>query len=171
MFISVVIPTHNKCEVLFQTLQQLQTQTVSPEHYEIIVVGNNCTDNTEQVVKDMSRGSVDIHYVPEMREGRGAARNAGIYVARGGVILFIDDDIVVEPTHLERHLAYHDGAPLAVMGRIRDVPEYRPVVLGKDMLEKQFGGPWGVLDPTIDLENVPGLYVVTQNLSVSRSAL
>ena len=170
MLISVVIPTHNKCEVLFQTLQRLQAQTLSPELYEIIVVGNNCTDNTEQVVKGMYRGSVDIHYVLEMREGRGAARNAGIYVARAGIILFIDDDIFVEPTHLEQHLTYHNGTPLAVMGRVWDVSKY-PWGLGKYMLEKQFAGVWAFLDPTIDLENVPGLYVATGNLSVSRSAL
>jgi glycosyltransferase involved in cell wall biosynthesis len=157
--------------VLFQTLQRLQAQTLSPERYEIIVVGNNCTDNTEQVVKDIYRGSVDIHYVPEMREGRGAARNAGIYVARYGIILFIDDDILVESTHLEQHLAYHNGTPLALMGRIRDVSKYRPALLGEYMLEKQSGGVWAFLDPTIDLENVPGLYVATGNLSVSRSAL
>lgn len=171
MFISVVIPTHNKWKVLLSTLRRLQTQTLPLECYEIIVVNNNCTDGTEQAVKAIMGGSVDIRYVVENRIGRGVARNAGINVAKGEVILFLDDDILVESTHLEQHLAYHNGTPLAVMGRIRDVSKYRPAVLGEYMLEKQFGGVWAFLDPTIDLENVPGLYVATGNLSVSRSAL
>jgi glycosyltransferase involved in cell wall biosynthesis len=171
MFISVVIPTHNKCTVLLQTLQRFLIQTLPPEQYKVIVVGNNCTDDTEQAVKSMIGGAIDIRYVSETRVGRGAARNAGINVTRDEVVLFIDDDILIEPDHLERHLAYHDGTPLAVMGRVRDVSQYRPAILGEYMLEKQFAGAWAILDPTIDLENVPGLYVVTQSLSVSRSAL
>ncbi len=172
MFISVVIPTHNKCEILLQTLQRLQTQTISSECYEIIVVDNNCTDNTEQIVKKFSgSGLVDIQYISELREGRGAARNAGIHLARGDVILFMDDDILVKPDHLKQHLLCHNGDPLAVMGRIRDVSKYSPAILGEYMLGKQFAGVWVNFDSAINLKDVPGLSVATGNLSVSRSAL
>lgn len=170
MFISVVIPTHNKCDVLLNTLRMFQRQTLPQDCYEIIVVDNNCTDGTEQAVKGIMGGSVDIRYVFEKKISRGAARNAGINAAKGEVILFLDDDIVVECDHFERHLNYHDGSPLALMGRIRDVSKY-PFGLSKYMLEKQFAGVWAIPDQTIDFENVPGLYVATGNLSVSRSAL
>jgi len=170
MFISVVIPTYNKCEVLLKTLQPLQTQSLYREHYEIIVVNNNSTDNTERSVKAIIEVFETIRYVFEPRQSRGAARNAGIRAAKGEIILFLDDDIIVEHDHLERHLSYFDGKPLALMGQVMDISKY-PLGFGRYMHEKQFAGSGHGGWTNIDWENLPGLNVVTLNLSVSRSTL
>jgi glucosyl-dolichyl phosphate glucuronosyltransferase len=104
MRFSIVIPTFNRANDLRLTLQSLRgLQPSGP--WEVIVANNNSTDDTAEVVKAAARDfPVDLIYVFEAEQGRSAALNAGIRLARGEVIVTTDDDVRVEADWLERSI-------------------------------------------------------------------
>ncbi|HEY3579516.1 MAG TPA: glycosyltransferase [Pyrinomonadaceae bacterium] len=96
--ISVVITTYNRADLLAATLQGLFVQETGGVRYEIVVVDNNSTDNTRQVVESFcDRGGPVLRYVFEPRQGVSHGRNAGVTAARASIIAFTDDDVVPTP--------------------------------------------------------------------------
>lgn len=101
-YISVIIPTFNRCEMLASALRSVDHQTFPSEQYEIIVVDNGSTDGTVQLVKHINHdNNKPIRYVYEARQGLHWARHAGAVVARGKILAYIDDDVVTDPNWLE----------------------------------------------------------------------
>ncbi len=96
--ISIIICTYNRCESLKETLDSLCSQ----EHdglfnYEVIVVDNNSTDKTKEVVEDYTeRFNGRFRYALEPNQGLSNARNKGIKEAKGEIIAFTDDDCIVD---------------------------------------------------------------------------
>lgn len=87
--ISVVIPTYNRAHLIKESLQSVLDQTLQP--YEIIVVDDFSTDNTEEVVRSLN--SPLIKYVKNQRKkGANGARNTGILMALCEFIAFQDSD-------------------------------------------------------------------------------
>jgi len=65
---------------------------------EIIVVDNNSDDQTKEVVqKFIGECSIEAKYVFEIKQGLSHARNTGVRVARSEILLFTDDDVIVDP--------------------------------------------------------------------------
>lgn len=96
--ISVVIPTYNRAHLIKASIQSVLDQTLQP--YEIIVVDDFSTDNTEEVVNSFN--SPLIKYVKNQRKkGANGARNTGILMAKGEFIAFHDSDDVWLPQKLE----------------------------------------------------------------------
>ena len=71
-------------------------------HVEIVVVDNASDDETETVVQEAGRPGVDVRYVREGVIGKSVALNRGLSTALGDVILFIDDDVLVDEDWLEQ---------------------------------------------------------------------
>lgn len=93
--VSVIVATHNRAPLLRQTLEALIAQE-TPESlaWEILVVDNGSTDNTLEVFRTMAMLAPGrLRYVFEPRLGKSRALNAGLAVARGGVIALTDDDV------------------------------------------------------------------------------
>lgn len=86
--VSVIIPAYNAAATLPDCLQSLQQQTLPRERYEIIVVSDGSSDRTTAVAQSSGTDQV----IAIAHSGPAAARNAGIAVARGGIILFTDTD-------------------------------------------------------------------------------
>jgi len=96
--VSVVITTYNRADLLSATLQGLVSQETEGVRYEIVVVDNNSTDNTRQVVESFSAAQRPVlRYVFEPRQGVSQGRNAGVAAARAHIIAFTDDDVVPTP--------------------------------------------------------------------------
>ena len=96
--VSIVICTYNRAAVLADTLETLAAAV--PAYLgplEILVVNNASTDSTEEVVINFMRKqpSLTINVVYEKQPGLSFARNAGLVHARGDIICFIDDDVLV----------------------------------------------------------------------------
>ncbi|MGD1855055.1 MAG: glycosyltransferase [Leptolyngbyaceae cyanobacterium] len=87
-FVSVIIPVYNDSERLQKCLQSLESQTYGQQHYEVIVVDNNSTEDLKSVVSQFKQ----TRYEFEAKPGSYAARNKGIACARGDVFAFIDSD-------------------------------------------------------------------------------
>lgn len=94
---SVVISTYNRSGLLRATLRSVLAQESNEVlSFEIIVVDNNSSDDTCEVVRPFTTtGAVSVRYLFEGRQGVAYARNAGIQAAAGTVIAFIDDDVSI----------------------------------------------------------------------------
>jgi glycosyltransferase involved in cell wall biosynthesis len=97
MNISVVMSTYNRANFLGQAIEALLSQETRGLSYELVVVDNNSTDNTKQVIESYARRDPKVKYVFEKRQGVAYGRNAGIEVAQGEYLAFCDDDVIVPP--------------------------------------------------------------------------
>lgn len=101
-YMSVIIPTFNRCEMLAEALTSVGCQTFPSEQYEIVVVDNGSIDGTRQLVSRLNEdGEKEIRYVYESRPGLHWARHAGAVAARGEILAYIDDDAIPQPDWLE----------------------------------------------------------------------
>lgn len=95
--VSVAIPTYNRADFLRQTLAGIVAQQFPRDHFEVLVIDNNSTDHTRAVVAEFAGAHPAPRYLREERQGLDHARNRAITEARGRVLLFGDDDILVRP--------------------------------------------------------------------------
>jgi glycosyltransferase involved in cell wall biosynthesis len=162
--LSVVVPTHNKRDLLGRTLDALAEQEV-PGGWEVVVVDDGSSDGT----MDLLAGRVGalaghLHVVrSEHNRGRAAARNLGVRAAVGHWVLFLDDDILAPPGLLAAHLAVLEAHPrCGTIGLVRTAPELMDAphldYLDSRGLAKVKG------------DRVPARYFVTQNAAVPRAA-
>ncbi len=102
---SVIVCTFNRAESLRDTLRALRAQqTAASRRWEVIIVDNNSRDHTREVVGEAECEWPSLRYEFEAAQGLSHARNHGIAVAHGEVLLFTDDDVIPEPDWLETTL-------------------------------------------------------------------
>jgi glycosyltransferase involved in cell wall biosynthesis len=105
MKLSVIIPTHNRADTLKTCLQKLLPQ--EGVDFEVIVVDDGSTDHTQKVMREFR----EVKYIKQEASHQGTARNRGAQEATGDILLFIGDDIFVEPGFLMRHMDVHNRYP------------------------------------------------------------
>jgi glycosyltransferase involved in cell wall biosynthesis len=100
--ITVILCTLNGARSLGKTLNSVAASTLPEEvDWEVLVVDNNSTDQTREVVEEFCRRFPGrIRYLFEPQPGKSFALNSGCREARGDVLAFLDDDATVEPTWL-----------------------------------------------------------------------
>jgi glycosyltransferase involved in cell wall biosynthesis len=97
MNISVVLASYNRAASLSVTLESF-SRLVVPEDlsWELLVVDNNSTDSTRAVVHEFAAtAGFPVRYLFEKQQGRSAALNAGIAEAKGEIVVFTDDDVLL----------------------------------------------------------------------------
>jgi glycosyltransferase involved in cell wall biosynthesis len=92
--LSIVLCTFNRAPLLARALAALVA--AASDAAELVVVDNNSTDDTADVVKQFSDGRLTVRLVHEPKQGLSLARNTGICAAKGELIAFTDDDVVVD---------------------------------------------------------------------------
>jgi glycosyltransferase involved in cell wall biosynthesis len=102
--VSVVIPTKNRAGLLPETIGCIQAQTFPREQYEVIIVDNASSDETRSVLQQKSQTLANLRIGVENKPGAAATRNAGLRMASGDLVLFIDDDVRAEETLIEKHV-------------------------------------------------------------------
>ena len=103
---SIIIPAYKRPQELKTTLQAIFSQTRKLDDIEIIVVDDSPEGEIKGVVQNIEK-KCPIHYVKNPKKGRSQARNEGIKHAKGEILLFIGDDIVVSSDWLKIHLQFH----------------------------------------------------------------
>jgi glycosyltransferase involved in cell wall biosynthesis len=95
--VSVVVPFYNAERSIEDCIAALRAQTLAPPCYEIIMVDNNSTDGSV----DLVRKYPDVRLLSEKKQGSYAARNRGVAAARGAIVAFTDADCVPSREWLE----------------------------------------------------------------------
>ena len=116
MHVSVVIPTFRRPKALRLTLDALARSQPPPD--EVVVVDDAAEPGTSAVVEPF-RDRLRITLLSQERRGAAAARNAGARAAGGELLLFLDDDMLVEPAHIAAHVATHGAFANAMVGSDR----------------------------------------------------
>jgi GT2 family glycosyltransferase len=120
--LTVVIPTHKRPDLLEILLRSLAKQTLDAEAYEVVVVDDGSRDSTSSVLSAAQSFLPNLTWkVLDRGRGPAAARNAGVAMAKGALILFVDDDIEATPDLLATHLHIQNearDASLGVLGRV-----------------------------------------------------
>jgi len=116
--VSVTIQTYNRAPVLAETLETLRAlRRPAAIEYEILVVDNNSRDETADVLRHYGDLLAPrFRGVFEPRQGLSHARNRALAEARGTVVSFLDDDVVVDPGWLEAVWAAFTAYGATVVG-------------------------------------------------------
>lgn len=103
--VSVIIPAYNAAQFLADTLQSVRSQ--SYDDYEIIVIDDGSTDDTRAVVESFP--GIRYHY--QSNRGPAAARNAGLRLAQGEYLAFLDADDLWRPEMLQSCISILEEHP------------------------------------------------------------
>lgn len=123
--ISAVICTHNRARYLREAIQSLAVQSLAKTQYEILIVDNASTDNTQQVVHEFS-GMQNLKFIYEPVIGLSHARNTGWRNAAGTYVAYLDDDARAHPVWLEKIIEVFETVspkPGCVGGKIEPIWE------------------------------------------------
>lgn len=106
-FVSIIVPSHNEENVIRETADNLLQ--IHYPRYEIILADDRSTDNTAEVIKELSQKSHKVKYL--LREsdafpGKSAVLNEAIEIAKGEIICVFDADARVEPDFLRNIVPY-----------------------------------------------------------------
>lgn len=114
--VTVAIPTYNRADFLRQTLAGIVGQHFPRDHFEVLVIDNNSRDHTRSVVAEFAAAHPAPRYIQEPAQGLDHARNRAIAEARGEIVLFGDDDILVRPDWIAQM-----AVPLIADGEVRRI--------------------------------------------------
>jgi len=106
--ISVIIRSKDEADRLRLCLASIIPQLSG---HELIVINDGSVDHTDSVINEaMTWGEISLikHEVPL---GRSAASNAGVKIAKGDILLFMDGDVIASPHLLASHQQFHDKFP------------------------------------------------------------
>ncbi len=95
--ISVIIPTYNRYAALRETLNSLAAQ-VPATNFEVVIVDDGSTDATSEIARHSFPFAV--RYIAQENQGSAAARNNGAHHSMGDILIFIDDDMTLDPGYL-----------------------------------------------------------------------
>lgn len=94
LLVSVIIPTYNRKDSLLRTLDSLSRQSYPAERFEVIVVDDGGSDGACEVKRRAF--PFQLVYLRQANQGSAAARNHGAQQSRGGVLVFVDDDMTLD---------------------------------------------------------------------------
>jgi glycosyltransferase involved in cell wall biosynthesis len=154
--ITVVIPTYNRQELLHKCLSALQSQTLSKDAFEVIVVSDGADSATESAVNHFKiKNDLQVRYfATQSKGGPAGARNLGWLQARAKIIAFTDDDCLPESSWLSEIIANNDGQQYVAFSG-------RTVVPMPDL----------VTDYALNTAHLENASFITANCAVTKAAL
>ena len=117
LFISILIPTHNRCDILLRTMESLRGLRIPGDvRAELVVVANACADATViRVQAAAAETPFAVRCVVEPRLGLSHARNCAISESKGEIIAFLDDDVWVDENWLSGLVNVYRQAPADIV--------------------------------------------------------
>ena len=130
---SIIVPTYNRAHLISATIESILTQGY--KNFEIIIIDDGSTDNTEEVIQRFLSDKVRYH--KKQNAERAAARNTGTFLSQGDYINWFDSDDIMFPDHLQvaanTLLKYNKPEILAlghqhqhISGTVLEVLKYAP---------------------------------------------
>lgn len=124
--ISVILCTYNRDKYIYNVLRSIAENQFNKSDFEIVLVNNNSTDHTqaecERFCKDYPE--VTFNYYVEKEQGLSYARNCGIRMAKGDLLVYVDDDAKVNEVYLQTYADFFNTHPDAVAAGGPILPVY-----------------------------------------------
>ena len=159
-FVSVIIPTHNRSQLLKQTVDTILAQNYPEDRWELILVDNNSSDDTAGVIADVVARDHRVSGLSERRKGAHFARNSGALAAKGDVLYFTDDDMLAEPDMLARIVEGFeaDDSVASVTGKVLPKWETEPPVWVLELCRNELLSLIDLGEATIISDDDPGVF-------------
>lgn len=118
--LGVIVPTHNRRELLLGLLRALKAQSLPPGAFDVAVVCDGCDDGTAEAALEAAGpgGPAEglwLTVVEQTRSGAASARNRGLAATMAPLLVFLDDDMIPDPGCLAAHAAAHGAHPGALV--------------------------------------------------------
>lgn len=168
--ISIVIPAFNCLHTLPQVVAKLMEQRHLALGMEIIVIDDGSSDGTRDWLRNTAaKYPVEIKYLVQENQGPALARNRGIEIATGKIILFLDADVIPSDELIPAHLNFHRQNPelcLALRGNTIDVisPMLKDEVWTRSSVHS-------LKTNSSDIKNLFWVDFVTGNISIKQKFL
>jgi glucosyl-dolichyl phosphate glucuronosyltransferase len=176
IYISVIIPTRNRAELLEKTLDSIRNQSYPQDKFELIVVDNGSSDNTSIIALNNKGHFLNYITIFEKNPGLHMCRHAGLKASRGSILVYIDDDVEVFPCWLEGIAESFQDSKVVLVGG-NNLPKYEltPPPWNKDLWNST---PWGKVNPIYSLldfgnysKKIPPIYIWGCNFAIRKSIL
>lgn len=158
-------------------LDSLSDLNYPSEDFEIIVVDNNSSDDTELVSRDYINNHVNCFYYKEANLGLHNARHCGLKKSKGEILSFIDDDVLVEPTWLDGiAMGFSQGSDVVLVGGNAhpkfeaDLPEWVEL-LWKINLDGKYLSEYSLLEMGDEIKEISPHMVFGCNFSIRKATL
>lgn len=109
MILSIIVPVYNVAAYLDRCIVSLLNQGLDSSEYEIILVNDGSTDNSLEICQRYAGQYGQIRLITQENQGLGAARNAGMFLAKGEYICFVDSDDYLDDKGLSKLIRWCDG--------------------------------------------------------------
>jgi glycosyltransferase involved in cell wall biosynthesis len=119
---SIIVSTYNGAKKLPVILSSLTKQSF--KDFELLIVVDGSTDETMDLLKEWENKFNDFKVIYQQNKGRASVRNTGAKNAKGELLLFFDDDLIVEENCIKDHIEYHQRTNFKniFVGEILDEP-------------------------------------------------
>ena len=118
---SVVIPAYNEQDYVAACLQSLTWQKTKTK-FEVILIDNNSTDNTNKIANSF-KDKLNIRVIVEKQQGRGVARWRGFEEAVGSIIFSTDADTILPEDWVERFMKYFANKEIVAVTSLCNIDE------------------------------------------------
>jgi glycosyltransferase involved in cell wall biosynthesis len=126
--VSVIIPTHNRRMCLRLTLDALARQTYSADLFEVVVILDGCIDGSLEMLQNYS-APYNLQFIAQEQKGASTARNQGGGIAKGELLIFLDDDVEATSDLVLAHVNLHNKSGHRVV-----IGYYPPALAGNKSL-------------------------------------
>lgn len=173
VLVSVIIPTFNRSSVLDMCMRSILNQTVSVDTYEVIIVDDCSSDDTPEKCRHYAERYKNVRYLRnQVNQGLASTRNNGISAAEGKLLVFLDNDLIVESDFIYHHIRRHEALNfdrVAVVSNITYAPDFlKETNYGRFIQSRAIGYRKKSDMIGLDINNLPGNYFAGGGSSCSR---
>jgi glycosyltransferase involved in cell wall biosynthesis len=169
--LTIVLSTYNRCEQVVGAIQSILNQDADPSAFDLIVVDNNSTDRTREIVMELAESARDVtlRYMFEPMQGVSYARNRAIRGSATPLVAFTDDDVRISSTWVSKIMRTFEEHPDVDFVGGKVLPEWDGTP--PPWLVPRHWAPLALVDygdapTTVDARNP--ICLVTANLAVRR---
>lgn len=139
--VSIVIISYNKYPLNLFTLYSFENQTFDLSKFEVIMVDDRSSDDTKRLIERYNAPFSFMYVRCGENVGRSSAKNIGIKLASGKIIVFLDAEMLVEPDFIEKHFKLHqryDKLVISTTNAQRSVYSFLDPHFNKEQLSDLF---------------------------------
>jgi glycosyltransferase involved in cell wall biosynthesis len=116
MKVSIIIPTYRRAKLIKECLISIFNQKINKNYYEVIVVSDGFDEKTDIIIKSFNK-FYNLKYIKQKKSGPATARNNGIKKAKGHILVFLDDDCIIDGSWIKNiinaHKKYKEAGAIA----------------------------------------------------------